>query len=136
MDPKMAGLMLAQSRSHASSTAVRNSAFRTGRVTRSEKIRPLTYRNPSSLWASGASRWSVRGVEVVEQVAELGADVGPVGGGVVADEGGEQVWCPHVGVVAEHEEEDAGEGDGDLVVPIFSGVSGGMPSPWPRTGGP
>jgi len=57
-------------------------------------------------------------VEVDEQVVELGADVRAIRCGVVVDEVAEQVRGPHVRIVAEHQEQNPGEGHGDLVIPL------------------
>ena len=66
------------------------------------------------------------GVEIGEEGGEFGADIGAVGGRVVKDEVLEEVLAPHVGVVAEHEKQDPGEGHGDLVVACLLVDGGGV----------
>jgi hypothetical protein len=114
----MAGLMLDQSTAQASRMAVRKSLPSGGssifaRRSAVDVLEPVE---------AGRHARSGLGVEEREEVVEHLGKVGPVGGGVVADErGGTASVVPHVGVVAEHEEEDPGEGDGDLVVPFLGG---------------
>jgi hypothetical protein len=118
--------MVFQSRSHASSTAARNSALRHGQGDSFGEDAPVDVPEPVELRLVRRCAAPSGRVEVGEQGGELGADVGAVGVGVVEDEVLEEVLAPHVGVVAEHQEEDPGEGDGDLVVALGLGVDAGV----------
>jgi hypothetical protein len=59
----------------------------------------------------------VRGVEEGEEVVQHPGKVRAVGQDFVLDNVSEGVRFPHLGVVAEHEKEDAGKRHRDLVVP-------------------